>query len=393
MEETTAPSPPASSGSTTTTVLWTEDEKTQVLEILKHGRVSPMTIVARLGHTKTLGQVAEFLDYMEFWSAALDTPESRHERLQSASMEVSEPRKRDDIMYKEEEQGDDENSRIKVPEQLHHGDPELLATNATTGDGSEEEQEEEHREITAPMPLPRRDLIDIRYLYFLGFLISGCRLVATERITEMLKSHLKTLLQKVISDAIVRSKIATTSGNRHGIGTNGISRETVMLSLEACGWRTEEKTAHQTFNDLLDKYVDLSSVDPENAQASGDDDDDDDDDEGTQIHNEDQQDPSEEDDGSCSSSSETLAHQLGLSFSGDSDSDSESSVSSLPEAETSRRRRKKKPPPLPSEPPFIIYDEPTYSRHCFNTPDSSDNEESGKKRKRGSDDEDEDVDG
>ncbi|KAJ2580702.1 hypothetical protein EV177_010555, partial [Coemansia sp. RSA 1804] len=176
-----------------------------------------------------------------------------------------------------------------------------------------------------------------------------------------------------------------TSGNRHGIGTNEISRGTVLSSLEACGWSAEGKTPLQTFNDLLDKYVDLSSVDPDSAQASSGDDadggdggDDGDDGEGTRHQNEDQQDLSEKDDGGCSSGSETLAHQLGLSFSGDSGSDSESSHSSLPEAETSRRGGKKKPPlpPLPLDPPFIIYDEPTYSRHCFNTPDSSDNEES-----------------
>ncbi|KAJ2752203.1 hypothetical protein H4S06_003975, partial [Coemansia sp. BCRC 34490] len=246
MEETAAPPPPASSDTATATALWTADEKNQVFEILKHGRVPPMTIVARLGHTKTLGQVAEFLDHMEFWSAALDTPESRHERLKSASMEVSLPRRRDDIMYREEVEEKEE----------------------------EEEDVEDQREITVLMPTPRRRLVDIRYLYLLGFLISGCKLAATERIAEMLKSHLTAFLQKVISDAIVRSKIASTSGNRHGIGANEISRGTVLSSLDACGWRAEGKTPLQTFNDLLDKYVDLSSVDPDSAQASSGDDND-----------------------------------------------------------------------------------------------------------------------
>ncbi|KAJ1892684.1 hypothetical protein LPJ66_006195 [Kickxella alabastrina] len=54
---------------------WTEAEKERVFEKLQTGRVSITSIAEHVGPTKSLGQVAEFLEYMQLWSRLLPASE------------------------------------------------------------------------------------------------------------------------------------------------------------------------------------------------------------------------------------------------------------------------------------------------------------------------------
>ncbi|KAJ2157871.1 hypothetical protein GGF46_004185 [Coemansia sp. RSA 552] len=56
---------------------WTAEEKRVVAGELQHGRKSPMAIVRALNGSRSLGQVADYLEYLELWTRILGPPPNK----------------------------------------------------------------------------------------------------------------------------------------------------------------------------------------------------------------------------------------------------------------------------------------------------------------------------
>ncbi|KAJ1799806.1 hypothetical protein LPJ59_001572 [Coemansia sp. RSA 2399] len=214
---------------------WTSAEKEQVFDILKHGRVPAMTIVQRLGYTKTLGQVADFLDHMEFWATALDTPSARHKRLKTtADCDIVESNA-SYIAYEE-----DAANRIITKKQL---DSEMT--------------ESEQLELKEQQANYDSRVFSKEFVRLLASVTSrGTTVYVGHNAMAKLNVYMVRFLQRVIGDIVARTKIASTSASRYRSRGLKVSEAIARDSLAACGYSGADLM--QSFNDLLDRHVDLS---------------------------------------------------------------------------------------------------------------------------------------
>ncbi|KAJ2570846.1 hypothetical protein IW140_002034 [Coemansia sp. RSA 1813] len=220
-----------------------------------------MSIVRRLGHTKTLRQVAEFLDHMEFWAAALDTPKTRHKRLKLADRDVIEA---DELAIAKEEPLSETVIRKKEI-LLERQGPEQQEPDGQLEHGKQEEQ---MKGIVLPR-VSRGMMLNRRFARLLASITVGAdhATIGIDVIGE-LYAYLIEFVQNVVGDIIVRTKVASTPTNRYTSKNLKVGEAITREALAACGCRTDKSTM-QTFSNLLDKYVDLSEETQTSVDESG----------------------------------------------------------------------------------------------------------------------------
>ncbi|KAJ2556672.1 hypothetical protein EV175_001850 [Coemansia sp. RSA 1933] len=242
---------------------WTADEKDQVLTMLAHGRLSPIEIVRRLDNKKSLRQVTEFLDYLEFWSNALDCPAARHKRRKLAAADVT-------VTY----------SNVNMVTENR-----LLSTPTVCNN---QEDCDEHQELlVVGQNKTKNNLFSLRYLRLLMSIITATNAtdddgpipgsIGNATMTE-LRNCLIRFLSPIIGDIVARTKIASSSANRRSDSEIKVSGTIARLSLAACcdhrpaAYATAPALSPaQVFADLLDRYsVDLSDQQNAAAESGGD---------------------------------------------------------------------------------------------------------------------------
>ncbi|KAJ1993538.1 hypothetical protein GGI25_002714 [Coemansia spiralis] len=223
---------------------WTEEEKEKIFKILEHGRISAMAITRRLGHTKSLRQVAQFLDHMEFYATALDSPESRRKRFEYLDNEASalhcaekveEDRAALDEAWSEEQD-------LKRLESQYRG---LLQNSARS----------------VKTAAKKYKVLDHSYSDLLAKIVSGNGDATVSTLSMMeLHGYLTEFVRKIIKDVIVRAKIACQPTYRYGTKINNIDSAYIKASLAACSAKVENRPPKQVFGSLLEKYVDSDSL-------------------------------------------------------------------------------------------------------------------------------------
>ncbi|KAJ1727061.1 hypothetical protein LPJ61_004785 [Coemansia biformis] len=213
---------------------WIEDEKAVVAKALRSGRKSVAEIARRLGGSKSLRQVAEYLERLELWSRVLGTPEQGG----------SQPREAKEVIgwfVLEEDKG--------AAASAQREDEEVTAAN---------EAFEGHlaRYTNISMRYKRYDaIIDAECTSLLAKVTSHSdKAAAARKLSAFVAQALDEFLRKVIHELLISGKLASTEYGH--LKTRGwlIADEDVEVALERCGLPPTQHTT-KTFERLLRRHL------------------------------------------------------------------------------------------------------------------------------------------
>ncbi|KAI8321730.1 hypothetical protein GQ54DRAFT_304584 [Martensiomyces pterosporus] len=237
---------------------WTDAEKERVFEKLRRGRVSAVEIAKHVGKTKSLRQVAEYLEYLQFWSHALGDHANSDDTGAGSDEECT--------TESSDEEGTAESSDEEAAALLEAkaDDHDMLKKSKLYSNSIKYVPPSR-----APAAVRKHNTFNSGFGNLLAKLVYAddrAQVVPTTFIH--LYVDLVVFLRKVLVEVAIRSAVTGETNTSYMVPRTGVKKHTVRQALRSCGF-DRGKPAPDLLAALLDKYldkgVDLDSMDTDRA--------------------------------------------------------------------------------------------------------------------------------